>query len=85
MGVMYFSTNWCGPCKMFKPVVEQVSNELGINVNFINAEYDAALTEKYSITSVPTIVIADPSGNVLYRYSGVMSRDQLINCFNTFK
>jgi thioredoxin 1 len=85
MNVMYFSADWCGPCKSFKPIVEQVSQKLGVAINYINVDYDASLTQKYSITSVPTIMITNNQGEEIYRKSGVMSRDQLISMFNQFK
>lgn len=85
MQVLYFTAPWCGPCKMFKPVVESVSGELGININYVNVDYDASLSEKYSVNSVPTIIILGMSGDVLYRNSGVMSRDQLLRTLNQFK
>ena len=85
MTVLYFSADWCGPCKSFKPVVQQVSQELGIPVNYINVDYDASLTHKHSITSVPTIMITDNQGQEICRKSGVLSRDQLIGMFNQFK
>lgn len=85
MNVMYFSADWCGPCKVFKPVVQQVSQELGISVNYINVDYDASLTQKYSITSVPTVMVTNDQGEVLYRKSGVMSRDQVISMINQFR
>jgi len=82
---MYFSADWCGPCKVFKPIVQQVSQELGISVNYINVDYDASFTQKYSITSVPTIMITNDQEEVVYRKSGVMSRDQVISMFNQFR
>jgi len=85
MNVMYFSADWCGPCKVFKPVVQQTSQELGATVNYINVDYDASFTQKYSITSVPTIIVTNNQGEVVYRKSGVLSRDQLISMFNQFK
>ena len=83
--IVKFYATWCGPCKMFKPVVESVSGELGININYINVDYDASLSEKYSVTSVPTIIILGNSGDVVYRNSGLMSRDQLLRTLNQFR
>jgi len=85
MKVMYFSAPWCGPCKMFKPVLMDVAKQMGVMVNDINVDYDASFTEKYNINSVPTLIILDPQGNVAYRNTGVMSRDQIINAFNHYK
>ncbi len=85
MNVLYFSAPWCGPCKMFKPVLQQVASEMGIAINDINVDYDATFTEKYNITSVPTLLILDDQGIPVFRNSGVISRDQLIREFNQFK
>jgi len=85
MNVMYFSADWCAPCKVFKPIVQQVSQELGIGVQYINVDYDASYGEKYSITSIPTIIVLDNFGTVVYRNSGVVSKDQLIKELTKFK
>lgn len=85
MNVIYFSAPWCGPCRIFKPVLQQVASEMGVAINDINVDYDASLTEKYNITSVPTLLIVDHQGIPVFRNSGVMSRDQLVQTFNQFK
>jgi thioredoxin 1 len=85
MNIMYFSADWCAPCKVFKPIVQQVSQELRIGVNYINVDYDASYGEKYSINSIPTLIVLDNSGTVLYRNSGVMSKDELIKELTKFK
>ena len=36
--VLYFTAAWCSPCKMFKPILQQVQSELGVNVNIIDVE-----------------------------------------------
>jgi thioredoxin-related protein len=70
---------------MFKPIVETVSGESGININYINVDYDASFAERYSVTSVPTLIILDGQGQVAYRNSGVMAKDQLSRVLNQFK
>jgi thioredoxin 1 len=85
MQVLYFSAPWCSPCKTFKPVVESASSDLGVHVNYVNVDYDASLPQKYSITSVPTIIILGATGDELYRKSGVMSKDELFRVLNQFK
>ena len=43
--VLYFSTTWCGPCKTFKPVVQQVSQETGIPVTYLDADQDQEMAD----------------------------------------
>lgn len=85
MTVVYFSAPWCGPCKMFKPVLQEVARNMGIAINDVNVDYDASYTQKYNITSVPTLIILNDQGDTLFRNSGVMSKDQLIKTFTQFK
>jgi thioredoxin len=85
MKVMYFSAPWCGPCKMFKPVLMEVAQEMNVGIKDVNVDYDASLAQKYDVSSIPTLIIFDPQGNVLYRNSGAMSRDQLKNAFSHYK
>lgn len=85
MQVLYFTAPWCAPCKMFKPIVETVSGESGVNINYINVDYDASHAERYSVTSVPTLIILDGQGQVAYRNSGVMSKDQLSRVLTQFR
>jgi len=85
MKVFYFSAPWCGPCKTFKPVLQQVTSELGISINDINVDYDAMYTEKYNVTSIPTLIILDNQGNVTYRNTGVISKALLETTFKNYK
>ena len=85
MNVLYFTADWCGPCKMFKPIMQQVSQEMGVAVNYINVDYDASLTQKYSVTSVPTVIITGADGSEWFRHTGPMSAQQLKDTFNRFR
>lgn len=80
----YFSTQWCGPCKAFKPVVQQVVGELGVPMQFVDAEQNADLATRYSVQSVPTIVVAQ-AGQPIYRNTGTMSKQQLASVLARFK
>jgi len=82
--VLYFTAAWCGPCKMFKPVVEQVSAETGIGINYVDVDQQGALASQYGISSVPTIIVEN-NGSVVYRNSGVMSKPQLTQVLSQFK
>ena len=82
--IYYISTTTCGPCKMFKPIVQQVSADLGIGIQYIDALASPDLASKYQINSVPTIVVTDGI-NVLHKQTGVLSKPQLENLFNRFR
>ena len=82
--VLYFSAAWCGPCKMFKPVVQQVSSELEVGIVYVDVDQQRDMAMKYSISSVPTIVVEN-DGNVVYRNSGVMSKPQLSQVLSQFR
>lgn len=82
--ILYFTAEWCGPCKMFKPTVQAVSAEIGVSINYIDVDQQKDLAQRYGISSVPTIVVEN-GGNVVYRNSGVMSKPQLTQVFSQFK
>ena len=58
---------------------------MGIPVNYVNADYDVAITEEYKITSIPTIIIAGGDGSEWFRHVGPMSAQQLKDTFNRFR
>lgn len=82
--IYYYSAAWCSPCKMFKPIVQAVSTELGISINYIDVDQQKELAQKHGISSVPTIIVEN-GGNVVYRNSGVMSKPQLTQVLSQFK
>ena len=78
MRVLYFSAAWCGPCKVFKPVLQQTSSELGIPVSYIDVDSNGPMAQQYGINSVPTLLIVNPvTSQVVKRQSGAMSKPAL--------
>jgi len=85
MRILYFTASWCGPCKMFKPIVQEVMSETNTNVQFIDIDQDRATAVNYNVSSVPTIMMVNDNGVVEYRQSGLISKPQLTNLFNQYK
>ena len=54
----YFSAKWCGPCKAFKPIMNEIANE-GKSVQFIDIDTQEPLARQYNVRSVPTVVIEE--------------------------
>ena len=73
-----FSAEWCGPCKMMKPVLEQLHQKLGDQVRIIKVDIDQspAAANAYQVQSVPTLILFQ-QGKTLWRSAGVMPAPQL--------
>ena len=57
--VLDFWADWCGPCKMQSPIIEEAAEAMGDRVKFgkVNVDEEAALAPKYQIMSIPTLVV----------------------------
>ena len=52
-----FNANWCGPCRMLKPILEEISSERSdFKIVSINIDDEEELAEKYSVSSIPCLV-----------------------------
>ena len=73
----YFSATWCGPCKTFKPVMNEISGE-GHSGEFIDIDQSQDLAQKYNVRSVPTVVVEE-NGVEIDRIIGAVSKEQIVN------
>ncbi len=73
-----FSAEWCGPCRMLGPILEQVKASMGDRVRILKIDVDrnAKLAAHFRVQSVPTLMIFR-KGELLWRQSGVMNAKQL--------
>ena len=80
-----FFAEWCGPCKMMAPILEQVKNQLQEKVTIIKVDVDKnqTIAQKLQIRGVPTMVIYK-SGKQLWRQSGVVQASDLVQIINSF-
>ncbi len=62
--VIDFYADWCGPCKMVAPVIEELSNEYAGKVNFykIDTEAEQELAMAFGIQSIPSLLFIPVSG-----------------------
>jgi thioredoxin 1 len=76
--VDFFAT-WCGPCKSLAPILKEVKVELGETVSIIKIDVDKneQLAAQYQVRGVPTMILFQ-KGKQLWRQSGVLSKQQLV-------
>jgi thioredoxin 1 len=80
-----FYAEWCGPCKMMPPVLQEVKNQLGDKVHVIKIDIDKnpQVSEVYRIQAVPTVMIFQ-NGKAVWRQSGVVPAKDLIGILEKF-
>ena len=73
-----FYAEWCGPCKMMKPILEDVKAMKGEKVRVVKVDVDKhqELAAYYQIQSVPTLMIIK-DGKQMWRQSGVLQAQEL--------
>jgi len=54
--LLYFSAEWCSPCKMVGPVMEELKTE-GYNVQKIDVDSNQELSQQFGIRNIPTVVL----------------------------
>lgn len=75
-----FWAEWCGPCRMVSPVVEELSDDYKGKVNFVKVNVDQAneLASKYNIFSIPTLAIFN-KGEIISQQVGAASKESYKN------
>ena len=73
-----FYAEWCGPCKMLAPVLEEVSDEYvgKVDIYKINVDEEEELASLFSIRSIPTLIFIEKNGT-MHRSQGAMGKSQL--------
>jgi len=73
-----FYAEWCGPCKMLSPVIDELSAELDGRVKVVKADVDDVQTiaARFQVMSIPNLILFK-GGQVVQQLVGVMTKDQL--------
>jgi thioredoxin 1 len=74
--LFYFSAEWCVPCQTLGPIMDQVSSQ--IQVQKINIDYEADITSKYGVRSIPTVILVE-NGQEVRRFTGARSYQQVLD------
>jgi thioredoxin 1 len=75
-----FWAEWCGPCRMVGPVVEELANDYAGKVKFVKVNVDEAneLASKYNVFSIPTLILLN-KGEIIAQQVGAASKESYKN------
>jgi thioredoxin 1 len=76
--VVDFWAEWCGPCRMIGPALEELSNEMGekVTVVKINIDENPGIPQKYGVRGVPTLMIFN-QGQVAATKVGALPKSKI--------
>ncbi len=73
-----FYADWCGPCKMQAPIIDEISNEQKeVKVGKVNIDENPKIAEKFGIMSIPTLIIFK-DGEITNKFIGITSKENII-------
>ncbi len=73
-----FYADWCGPCKMIAPIVEEIAAErTDVTVGKVNVDESSELAVKYGVVSIPTLVVLK-DGVETARIVGYRSKEEIL-------
>ncbi len=81
-----FYADWCGPCKMMAPVIEEIADEFAgtVKVGKLNVDESPVTAGKYRVMSIPTFLIVK-NGEVVDTIVGAVPKAQVVEKLNQFK
>ena len=76
-----FNADWCGPCQMLKPIIEEISEESDTTIVSVNIDDNDLLAESYNVQSIPCLVVFK-DGKEIKRSVGLISKDEIEGLIN---
>lgn len=75
--IVDFYADWCGPCRMLSPILEQVNVETGIKLLKVNVDKNPEIAKSYGIMSIPTMILFE-NGKLIEKRVGISSKEEII-------
>ena len=78
--VLYFSAEWCGPCKMIKPMMQELQSQMSIT--FIDADASPETCKTWLVRSIPTVLVIKNGVEIGRQVGTSITKDSVINMYN---
>ena len=74
--LIQFSATWCNPCKMLKPIISELSDEMSDKLKFFYMDIDSQpnVPTRFGIRGVPTLILFDKNGQVKSQKAGATTK-----------
>ena len=77
-----FFANWCGPCRMISPIIEEIAAEHPeYVVGKINVDEESELAADFGVVSIPMLVVVK-DGKIASKLVGARPKEQILSMFN---
>lgn len=77
-----FYADWCGPCKMIAPILEEIDGD--VDILKVNVDHHPDLANEFKVMSIPTIIYFK-DGNMVKRVTGFQSKESFIQDLSEIK
>jgi thioredoxin 1 len=74
--ILYFTADWCNPCKKVKPIVEELNRDSAVKFQLIDVDQELEMVKNMNVRSVPTFIVIE-DGSEVKRTVGAQTREQL--------
>jgi len=82
--ILNFSSQWCSPCKMIAPIIDEITTENSLIKSCkVNIDEELEITQQFKIMSIPTILIIK-NNEILQRIVGYKSKPALLKIINKY-
>jgi len=80
-----FWAEWCAPCKVQDPILDEVIDELNerIIVGKVNVDDNRVITNKYGVSNIPTMILFQ-DGKKVHQFIGVQSKERILQTLKRF-
>ena len=76
--ILYFTADWCTPCKQVKPIVEEINKDSLVKFKIINVDNEKDLAKSLELRSVPTFILFENEKEIA-RITGAKTKQELLD------